>query len=305
MKKTLRKSPNLPTRRLGAIVVSRVETGEADLIVTFLTRELGLLSAMAKNARHSLKRFGGGLLSLGMAAWFDFKINPRFELAFVERGEFNPKVSPLPAKPICLALVAWALELIRAFEAPRNPAPKSFNLLLRHLGHLANCQNFESPALEARSLSLIFTKCYLELAGFGTNFKSCQICNCPTSVLKTIHNQDQTVSDKQLTNFNTENPNWFWDPHTGGIFCPKCQSYSASTATILPQNLLKTILKIKAQSTCAEISEENFFFAEDYFYRMASLQAGRTFKSKSVLKALLRKKGPNNNNWLKNPPQAA
>jgi recombinational DNA repair protein (RecF pathway) len=159
--------------------------------------------------------------------------------------------------------------------------------------------------VEARRFSLIFTKCYLELAGFGTNLESCQICHQPANILGSVYNLDQTIIDQSSASFWPENTNWFWDPHTGGIFCPKCQSYSASTATILPHPLLKTLLKIKAQSKKAEISEEHLFYAEDYFQRMANLQAGRTFKSLTVLKTLLREKGSEKKNWLKNSPQAA
>jgi DNA repair protein RecO (recombination protein O) len=305
MKRTLVKRPSIPSRRLGAIVVSRVETGEADLIVTFLTRELGLISAMAKNARHSLKRFGGVLLRPGMAAWFDFKVNPRFELAFVERGEFNPKVSPLPSNPVSLALTSWALELIRAFEAPRNPAPKSFNLLLRYLGRLAVCRNFQSPAAEARRLSIIFTKCYLELAGFGTNFKSCQICNRSASDFKIDLYPERAITENPSTTLQPQNADWFWDPHTGGIFCPQCQSYSAATASVLPRSLLKALVKIQGHSAKTEILAEHLFYAEDYFYRMASLQAGRNFKSRSVITALLRENGTKAKNWPCDSPRAA
>ena len=118
-----RREPAPPLQQLGAVVLFRAETGEADLIVTFLTRELGLISALAKNARKSIRRFGGGLLSPGTAAFYDFRIREKRELAFVERGEFNPKAPVLPADPLIQALAAQALELVRTFEAPKNPAP--------------------------------------------------------------------------------------------------------------------------------------------------------------------------------------
>ncbi len=54
----LRTTPQL---RTDAIVVRRVAYGEADLIVTLYTRELGKISALARSARRSRKRFGGGL----------------------------------------------------------------------------------------------------------------------------------------------------------------------------------------------------------------------------------------------------
>ncbi|MDR1608521.1 MAG: recombination protein O N-terminal domain-containing protein, partial [Deltaproteobacteria bacterium] len=40
-----------PEKRLAAVVLARANSGEADLVVTFLTREYGLVTAVAKNAR--------------------------------------------------------------------------------------------------------------------------------------------------------------------------------------------------------------------------------------------------------------
>ena len=42
-----------------AIILRRIEYGDFDLILFFLTLEKGKLSAIAKSARKSTKRFGG------------------------------------------------------------------------------------------------------------------------------------------------------------------------------------------------------------------------------------------------------
>jgi recombinational DNA repair protein (RecF pathway) len=42
-----------------AIILRRIEYGDFDLILSFLTLEKGKLSAIAKSARKSTKRFGG------------------------------------------------------------------------------------------------------------------------------------------------------------------------------------------------------------------------------------------------------
>nr|MDQ2647496.1 DNA repair protein RecO [Myxococcota bacterium] len=44
-----------------ALVLRRVEYGDADLIVTLLTLSLGRVSALARGARKSRRRFGGAL----------------------------------------------------------------------------------------------------------------------------------------------------------------------------------------------------------------------------------------------------
>ena len=159
-------------RRLAAVVLAKTNYGEADLIVTFLTRELGLLSGLARYGRRSIRRFGGGLLSPGTIAWYDFTIKPNINLAFVERGEENPKAHRLPADPLVQCLAAFALELVRGFEAPGNPAEESFELLVRHLSRLARCQGQWAKRL----VSLDFALKYLELAGFSPRLGGCLLC---------------------------------------------------------------------------------------------------------------------------------
>jgi DNA repair protein RecO (recombination protein O) len=131
---------------MGAVVITRYSRGDNDYIVTFFTREQGLITALAKNARQSVKRFGGNLLSPGTAAWYYLKQKPYSDMAFVERGELDSRSPRLSLDPVCRSLTAWVLELIRAFETHHNPAAASFNLLLRHLVSLAAAADFTPPA---------------------------------------------------------------------------------------------------------------------------------------------------------------
>ncbi len=46
-----------------AIIISSMNLGEADKLVSFFSLERGMLKGVAKNARKSFKRFGAGLES--------------------------------------------------------------------------------------------------------------------------------------------------------------------------------------------------------------------------------------------------
>ncbi|MDR1395152.1 MAG: recombination protein O N-terminal domain-containing protein [Deltaproteobacteria bacterium] len=250
-----------PECRLGAVVLSRALSGEADLVVTFLTRELGLLTAVAKNARLSRRRFGGGLLNPGRAAWYDFRIRPGSDLCLVARGENNPGFPLLPEHPVALALGAWAVELVRSLEAPRNPAPRSFNLLVRHLVRLASCRHFQPPALPARRLSLGFTKCYLEAAGFGPSFKACRRCG----------RQPQREQ-------------WAWDPALGAVYCPECRPGALET---VPGELIALLGQTETHLDAPPLTAPMMTLAESFLVRMASLAADRNFLSRRILAGLL------------------
>jgi DNA repair protein RecO (recombination protein O) len=250
-----------PEFRLAAVVLARANAKEADLVVTFLTRELGLLTAVAKNARKSVRRFGGGLLNLARAAWYDFKIYPNSEVALVVKGEDNPEFPITPAEPVALALSAWAMELTRSLEAPGNPAPLTFNLIIQHLSRLAQCSDFHPPALEARRLSLGFTKCYLEVAGFGPTLTVCHHCG-------------------QIP----EKGSWSWIPAMGSVFCPQCR---APLDPIVQGELLGALGAITDHLACPDLSDQELAIAESFFAQMATLASGRFYKSRRVLIQLL------------------
>jgi recombinational DNA repair protein (RecF pathway) len=198
-----------------------------------------------------------------MAAWYYFRLRQGRDLAFVERGEAIPDAPPLPADPVWQALAAWALELARCFEAHGNPAQGSVTLLLRHLKALAKISDFSPPALEPRRLSLGFSKCYLELAGFAPALDFCHLCGQTASMI------------------------WHWDPIIGGIVCQECQDMLTRGTSRIPDGLLAALRATGSHDGCPPLGEAGLLAAELFFQDLASLHAGRLFKSRKVLYELL------------------
>ncbi len=250
-------------RRLAAVVLARANYGEADLVVTFLTREMGLVSALARYGRRSVRRFGGGLLSPGVAAWYDFTLKPNTDLAFVERGEENPRAARLPAEPLLQGLAAFALELARGFEAPGNPAEASFNLLVRHLGRLARSAN---PGA-ARLLSLDFTLKYMELAGFGPRLSGCLLCGAGPRV----------------------EAGWHWDPLAGGLYCPACSPRGDRRIRQISPKLLARLSSDETPSP--PLDPEDVTEAELFFEKLAEHHLERPLKSLKAVRRLLTEAG--------------
>ena len=236
-------------------MLASVNYGEADLIVTFLTRELGLLSALARYGRRSRRRFGGGLLSPGAMAWYDFTLKPQSTLAFVEKAEENPRVRRLPPDPVIQALAAFALELVRGFETPHNPAPASFSLLARHLSLLARVPDEET----ARRTALDFSVNYLQLAGFGPVLTSCLVCGAPAW---------------------PETSGWRWHPAAGGVYCPRCPGAGRP----VPAGLLARLGERGPEQPAlgpGELAE-----AESFFEDLAAHQLGRSLKALAIARQL-------------------
>ena len=239
-------------------MLASVNYGEADLIATFLTRELGLLSALARYGRRSRRRFGGGLLSPGAMAWYDFTIKPQSTLAFVEKAEENPRVRRLPPDPVIQALAAFALELVRGFETPQNPAAASFSLLVRHLSLLARVPDEET----ARRTALDFSVNYLHLAGFGPVLTSCLVCGAPAE---------------------PEAPGWRWHPAAGGLYCPRCPG----SGRTVPPGLLARLGE--AGPAPPVLGSGELAEAEAFFEGLAAHQLGRSLKAMTIARQLFRR----------------
>ncbi|MDR2441959.1 MAG: DNA repair protein RecO C-terminal domain-containing protein [Deltaproteobacteria bacterium] len=252
-----------PPEHTPAVVLWKTLRGDSDYTIVFLTRERGLVTAVAKNAKQSVRRFGGGMLTPGTAAWFDFRFKPGMSVNFVERGEHNPKAPVLPLDPIARTLAAWALELVRAFEAADNPAKPSFDLLLRHLAALTNISDYQAPALRARIVSLAFTKRYLELAGFGPSLQGCRKCG------------------------QTKAPSWHLDITARGLLCPQCGQLTGKRTEPISESLIASLNNLSPLPEPLNWPEDFIILAESFFQRAASIEAGRSFNSPRVLRELL------------------
>ena len=113
------------------MVLRVVDYREADRIVTLFTEQHGKVSAMARAARRSQKRFAGGLESLCV-------VEVTLEHA---RGDLDTLREARPVLP-CLALLTSlermeaagaGLEMLRATLAERHPEPEVFALTERFL----------------------------------------------------------------------------------------------------------------------------------------------------------------------------
>ena len=150
-----------------AVVLRVVDYRESDRIVTLFTEQHGKVSAIARAARRSQKRFAGGLESLCVV---EVTLDPG-------RGELETLREARPVLP-CLALLTSlprieaagaGLELLRATLAERQPEPEVFALTVDFLlaldaGH--------PPATRL----LQFQLDVLDLLGFSPELEQCGVC---------------------------------------------------------------------------------------------------------------------------------
>jgi DNA repair protein RecO (recombination protein O) len=116
----------MPLHTTDALILRTYTLGESDRIVVFLTRDRGKKRGVAKNARQSRRRFGGGLepMTCGRVAYVERERRDLVLLNYVE-----PTRSPLAAADgDALGYVGYFAELIDEWAQEADPNETLFRL---------------------------------------------------------------------------------------------------------------------------------------------------------------------------------
>jgi DNA repair protein RecO (recombination protein O) len=150
-----------------ALVLSTMDYGETDRLVTLLTREHGKLTAFAAGARKSKRRFAGALepfMRLRVHIVETRGSTVRLDSADIVAGYYAARED--------LSLIAralYAVELCRELTRDHEPQPELFLLLEEYLARL--------DAKEAGPTSLLaFELSALAHAGLMPRFDTCTLC---------------------------------------------------------------------------------------------------------------------------------
>jgi DNA repair protein RecO (recombination protein O) len=189
--------------KLTAIVLRTVDTGEADRVVTFLTRERGKVAAFARGARASRRRFGGALEPFTMVA-AEVRERSGSELLALD------SVSPLHAfggirgDLARIACAGYAAELSREIVRDHEAHEDLFDLLAAFLAAL-DAGPARPAALRAFELGA------LRAAGLSPRLDACARCGGPRA------------ADRPAP----------FDPGQGGVLCPACAAWASPGAPSL------------------------------------------------------------------------
>src|SRR6266511_1536570 len=145
--------------KLTAIVLRTVDTGEADRVVTLLSRERGKVAAFARGARASRRRFGGALEPFTLVA-AEVRERPGAELLGLDSVTPLESFGGIRGDLARIACAAYAVELARDFVRDHEPHDDLFELLVGYLAALdrtaarpAGLRAFELGALRAAGLA--------------------------------------------------------------------------------------------------------------------------------------------------------
>ena len=153
-----------------AFLLHSVAYGETDRIVTLYGRALGKVSAMAKGAQKSRRRFGAAL-SLFVVGEASLSERRGAELFLLERFDAARDFTRLSQDVVKMAHASYVTELLRELTVPRHPDAALFDLtaamyeaLLAGPPRADRLRIFELQLLDEIGLRPVFDRC----VGCGT-----------------------------------------------------------------------------------------------------------------------------------------
>lgn len=178
-----------------AILLGQVPYGEADRVVTLYTRTHGKVSAMARAARKSRRRFGASL-ALFVVGEATLRERRGAELMTLERFDALLDFSALGGDLVRLAHASYATELVHRLTVPRHADAALFELLVEAYRAIAAAPP-SADLLRAFELRL--------MGELGLRPVLCRCVGCGV--------EHEAVLDE---------PGAVVDPARGGLVCARC-----------------------------------------------------------------------------------
>jgi len=180
----------VPAHATSAIVLRAVSYGESDRVVTLFGRTTGRVSALARGARKSQRRFAGGL-GLGSVGEISVRERAGAELLTLESFDVTASHGSFGTDVARMAHAAYVAELVSKLCAPRQVELAVFDWLAAFLDLL------DGAGASAERLR-VFELGLLGRLGFGPVVAACAVCG------------------------DTDAADYRWDPDRGGAVCAAC-----------------------------------------------------------------------------------
>jgi DNA repair protein RecO (recombination protein O) len=162
-----------PSLRTRALLLRRTELGESDLVLALFTESLGRISALARGARKSQKRFGGALEPFHTIA-LDAEEPGSGELFLLRDASIDTMRLALTANLARMDAAGRALSWVRTAAPPRTAEPAVWRAIIALLDDFESATTADPRlALAERGLQL------LSAFGWGLDLERCVRCGRP------------------------------------------------------------------------------------------------------------------------------
>jgi DNA repair protein RecO (recombination protein O) len=181
-----------------AILIRRLDYGDYDLILNFLTRDKGKISAIAKSAKRSQKRFGG-ILELFNSLDIVVSEKRGKGLALVKEASLIRPLFNIAADIRRTAYASYWAELTNLWLEEGREQKEVYDLMAHVLSEL------DAGTVSPEVLSILFQMRFLSLSGLCPNLSHCCTCRIDTD-----------AAPRHRMNF---------DLSKGGVVCESCAPY--------------------------------------------------------------------------------
>lgn len=196
-----------------AIVLRVTDYGEADRIVTLLTESHGKVSALARGAKKSRKRFGA---ALGLFGCGEATLRERRDLWLLEELHAQRGFLRLGQELGRFSHACYVCELCQHLCPPHEPEPQVYAQLRAFLDRLDQLPLADKPAiapLRAFELKL------LDAVGLGLSLRHCAACGA--DIVATLRGGSGPVSLRGSASGGSGLPPYLpFDVERGGVHCP-------------------------------------------------------------------------------------
>ena len=256
------------------VVLRTTPLRESDLLVVLYTELHGKISAVARGARRSQKRFAGALSLLVLANW-ELGRKPRGDLWSVDGAEIVREWTRLSSDVVAVAHASYIVELVGALLPTEAPDPHALEVICALWDSLA--EGGPSPgALRAAELAL------LEVGGHRPAIDQCAACG-----------------ERDLESGAV------FDPERGGAICRRCAASSRNLGIrqLDPQTraYLRAVIEADTPSAARAVDTDERFTsadrhaARDAMLAMVQTLVGRPLKSLEYIAKLGAAVGRTNN----------
>jgi DNA repair protein RecO (recombination protein O) len=243
-----------------AIVIRRIQHGDSDLIITFLTLEKGKVSLIAKAAKKSKRRFAG-ILELFSTLHIVGRVgNYKKGLPVLQEASLHKPLSDIRGDILKTAYASYWSELIYMWLEEGQKHQKLFQLFYYSLEALNSSQ------AAAAVLNVIFQVRFLSIAGLHPNFNNCSVCKLDIGQIEGNH--------------------FFFALREGGVVCHHCCASQSPNIT-LDKGTLKQLLWVNRgdfnQATRIRFAQHALHQAEVFLEQFVPFHIGKKPKSLEFL----------------------
>lgn len=243
--------------KLTCIVLRTVDTGEADRVVTLLTRERGKVAAFARGARASRRRFGGSLEPFTLVS-AEVRERSASDLLGLESVTPVEAFGGIRGDLARIACAGYAAELSRELVRDHEPHEELFDLLAGYLRAL-DAAPAGPAALRAFELGA------LRVAGLAPRLDACARCGRPPPAAGPVR----------------------FDPGQGGVLCAACAPFAAPGTLSISSSAVAALVRLAegglAGASAERLGPEVGREARDALTAFLEHHLGRQLKARRFL----------------------